>query len=724
MWTETGRKRKKRRADEKNGAGRTVKTVALAGNPNVGKSTVFNRLTGMHQHTGNWPGKTVATASGFFEYDGMRYRLVDIPGMYSLTPHSAEEEAAAEFLYFDAPDAVMVVCDAGALERHLPLVLQIAEMTDHLMVCVNLNDEAARRGIRVDASKLSALLGVPVVKTSAARGEGIDELVKEAARLCSGGKQRPYRVRYPCGIDRALNELGDAITQTTQDRGISGKNSARGTALKILENDEAYLNAFQRKMGFDIRRTDKVRSVSDREKAAFCQKGFTGESIAATVTTCRVRAAGSIAERCVTKDGSSEVSKGTTRSDRLDKLDEIFTRRVTGKLCMLALLAVVFWLTVAGANVPSAWLTALFAGLEPPLRRLLETGHIPDWLCGLLMDGIYRVVTWVVSVMLPPMAIFFPLFTLLEDAGYLPRVAFNLDCRFRQCGACGKQALTACMGFGCNAVGVTGCRIIDSPRERLIAILTNSFVPCNGRFPMLTALIAMFCVGSTAAPWDSLLGAVLLTGLICLGLAATFAVSKALSMTLLKGKPSSFTLELPPYRRPQVMSVIVRSVLDRTLFVLGRAVVAAAPAGAVIWLAVHLRAGDGNLLTACSGWLDTVGRLLGMDGVILLAFLLGFPANEIVIPLMLMMYLSQGTLTDVTDLTALHELLTANGWTLHTAVCVMLFSLMHWPCATTCMTIYKETGSFKWTAAAIVIPAAMGCAVCMAVSLMAKIIGF
>ena len=391
---------------------------------------------------------------------------------------------------------------------------------------------------------------------------------------------------------------------------------------------------------------------------------------------------------------------------------------------MLLLLCTVFWLTITGANVPSEWLSRLFGSFEDTLRKWLTRWGMPAFFKGLLVEGAYRMLTRVIAVMLPPMAIFFPLFTLLEDAGYLPRVAFNLDCRFRQCGACGKQALTACMGFGCNAVGVTGCRIIDSPRERLIAILTNSFVPCNGRFPMLTALIAMFCVGSTAAPWDSLLGAVLLTGLICLGLAATFAVSKALSMTLLKGKPSSFTLELPPYRRPQVMSVIVRSVLDRTLFVLGRAVVAAAPAGAVIWLAVHLRAGDGNLLTACSGWLDTVGRLLGMDGVILLAFLLGFPANEIVIPLMLMMYLSQGTLTDVTDLTALHELLTANGWTLHTAVCVMLFSLMHWPCATTCMTIYKETGSFKWTAAAIVIPAAMGCAVCMAVSLMAKIIGF
>lgn len=724
MRVKIGRKWKKRRADEKNGMGQTVKAVALAGNPNVGKSTVFNRLTGMHQHTGNWPGKTVATASGFFEYEGTRYRLVDIPGMYSLTPHSAEEEAAAEFLCFDAPDAVMVVCDAGALERHLALVLQIAEMTDRLMVCVNLNDEAERKGVRVDASKLSALLGVPVVKTSAARGEGIDKLVKEAARLCGGGKQRPYRVRYPHGIDRALNELEDAVTQTMQNTAKAGKISTRGTALKILENDVTYLNAFQRKVGFDIRQTGEVRNVTDRQKANLYEKGFTGETIAATVTACRIRAAESIAERCVTSDESPAAAKGETRVDRFDKLDKIFTGRVTGKLCMLALLAVVFWLTVAGANVPSAWLTSLFTKSESPLRHVLLTVNAPDWLCGLLMDGVYRVLTWVVSVMLPPMAIFFPLFTLLEDAGYLPRVAFNLDCRFRQCGACGKQALTACMGFGCNAVGVTGCRIIDSPRERLIAILTNSFVPCNGRFPTLTALIAMFCLGSWAAPWDSLLGAVLLTGVICFGLAATFAVSKALSMTLLKGQPSSFTLELPPYRRPQVVSVIVRSVLDRTLFVLGRAVAAAAPAGAVIWLAAHLRVGDGNLLSACSGWLDPAGRLLGMDGVILMAFLLGFPANEIVIPLMLMMYLSQGTLTDISDLTALHELLIANGWTLHTAICVMLFSLMHWPCATTCMTIYKETGSAKWTAAAIVIPAALGCAICMAVSLAAGVIGF
>ena len=358
----------------------------------------------------------------------------------------------------------------------------------------------------------------------------------------------------------------------------------------------------------------------------------------------------------------------------------------------------------------------MFAAAGNKLHALLEAAGSPAPLTGALMDGVYRVLTWVVSVMLPPMAIFFPLFTLLEDFGYLPRVAFNLDHSFQKAGACGKQALTMCMGFGCNAAGVTGCRIIDSPRERLIAAVTNNFVPCNGRFPTIISIISMFFLGSIAAPLDSVLSAVLLALLIALAVGITFAVSRLLSKTILKGIPSSFTLELPPYRRPQIGKVIIRSIFDRTLFVLGRAAAVAAPAGLLIWLTANIYIGGESIFAHCAGFLDPAARLFGMDGIILLAFILGFPANETVLPIILMGYLATGTLTELGSTEVMRELLTANGWTWVTAVCVILFSLFHWPCSTTCITIKKETGSLKWALLSVALPTAVGLAICFIVN--------
>ena len=339
---------------------------------------------------------------------------------------------------------------------------------------------------------------------------------------------------------------------------------------------------------------------------------------------------------------------------------------------------------------------------------------------GLLILGVFRVLAWVVSVMLPPMAIFFPLFTLLEDSGYLPRIAYNLDKPFKSCHACGKQALTMCMGFGCNAAGIVGCRIIDSPRERIIAMITNNFVPCNGRFPTLIAIISMFFLGVSGGAFESLLSALLLTMFIVLGVFMTFAVSKALSMTVLKGMPSSFTLELPPYRRPQIGKVIVRSIFDRTLFVLGRAIVVAAPAGLLIWIMANVQVGGITLLAHCSGFLDPFAHMLGMDGVILMAFILGLPANEIVIPIIIMAYMAQGSILDFESLTQLKELLVNNGWTWITAVSTMLFSLMHWPCTTTLLTIRKESGSLKWTIMSFLIPTVCGIVICFAFNCVAQ----
>ena len=673
--------------------------IALAGNPNVGKSTVFNRLTGLHQHTGNWAGKTVATAEGCFLWEGRKFRVVDIPGMYSFAPHSAEEEAAAAFLCSGRADATVVVCDAGCLRRGIAFVLETAELTGNIIVCVNLMDEAERRGVRVDTEKLSRLLGMPVVAVSAARGKGIDRLTECIGKQRGGAASHTgkySRVRYAPPIEEKIQRMEKAISTGTDGKSVGSH--PRFQAVRLLLGDGSG-NA-----------SEQLLETAEQCRAELEAIGLDREKTAAAIASRRILTADAICEQCVSTNGA--VSRRTL--DR--RLDRLFTGRVSGRVCMLLLLCLVFWLTITGANAPSEWLSGMFGRLEPVLHGWLESRGVPVFLKNLLIEGIYRILTRIISVMLPPMAIFFPLFTLLEDAGYLPRAAFNLDNSLRRCGACGKQALTSCMGFGCNAVGVTGCRIIDSPRERLMAILTNSFIPCNGRFPMLTALIALFLPGSIAPPFDSVVGALMLTGLICLGLTTSFAVSKLLSLTLLRGAPSSFALELPPYRKPRFGSVILRSALDRTLFVLGRAAAVAVPAGALIWLAANVSVGGETVLRSVCDLLDPLGQFLGMDGVILTAFLLGLPANEIVIPLMLMAYTAQGSMTGTDAPASVHALLTANGWTAGTAVCVMLFTLMHWPCATTCLTVYKETGSFKWTALAILIPTLTGFAVCAAVA--------
>jgi len=603
------------------------KLIALAGNPNVGKSTVFNRLTGMRQHTGNWPGKTVELARGSYTYGEETYTLVDLPGTYSLAAHSAEEEVARDFLTGGGADCTVVVCDATCLERNLNLVLQTLELTGRVVICINLMDEAKKKGITIDADRLADLLGVRVVTAAAGRGEGMERLKQAVARVAEGAECPPVEL-------------------------VAG-----------------------------------AKTVEEKVRLA--------ERLAAEVTHW---------ER-----------EDYTRLDR--RLDRLFTGKHTGIPLMILLLMGILWLTMEGANLPSELLSRVLFWGQDRLSDLFAFLKAPDWLHGALVLGVYRVVAWVVSVMLPPMAIFFPLFTLLEDFGYLPRVAFVLDYPFRRAHACGKQALTMMMGFGCNACGVTGCRIIDSPRERLIAILTNSFVPCNGRFPFLIAVITMFF-----AARSTFLAAVLLTGGIVLGVAVTLLISGLLSKTLLKGLPSSFALELPPYRIPRVGQVIVRSVLDRTVFVLGRAVAVAAPAGLVIWLLANVTVGESSLLAFCTGFLDPFAQLLGLDGVILMAFVLGLPANEIVLPVILMAYLSGGTLVEMEDLTAVRMLLTENGWTPVTAVCTMLFCLFHWPCSTTCLTVKKETGSWKWAAAAVLLPTAVGMAVCFAVNTLAGLL--
>ncbi len=681
------------------------KVVALAGNPNVGKSTIFNALTGMRQHTGNWPGKTVANAQGYYSSQARSYVLVDIPGAYSLLAHSAEEEVARDFICFGQADAVVVVCNAACLERNLNLVLQTLEITRRVVVCVNLLDEAAGRGLKLDLPRLSQLLGVPVVGTVASKPQTLEALKQAVDEMSVAEERLPLQLPYPEELQAIVAQLAAELPEP-RTPGVVWPNRC-WLALQLLGDDESLHKRILSQLGLTGNEQFAERLAAARQAAAAA--GFAPDQLADVLVGVLMRRAEELAAQVV--------SGGRNIYSCLDyKIDRVLTSRLGGYALMLALLALVFWLTLYGANYPSELLSNGLFWVQGRLEQLLAWLRAPLWLTDLLTQGVWRTVSWVVAVMLPPMAIFFPLFTLLEDVGYLPRVAYNLDRPFRACRSCGKQALTMMMGFGCNAAGVIGCRIIDSPRERLLAILTNNFVPCNGRFPTLIALISMFFVGAAGGFGASWLAALLLVAVVLLGVGLTFGVTRLLSQTVLQGQASSFALELPSYRRPRVCSVLVHSVFDRTLFVLGRAVAVAAPTGLLIWLLANLPWGDGSLLAGLAAALQPVAQIFGLDGVILLAFILGLPANEIIVPVMVMCYLQAGSLTELSSLPALRELFVANGWTWQTALCVLLFMLLHWPCSTTLLTIKQETGSWRWTALAFALPTVCGLGLCFVVS--------
>lgn len=600
--------------------------IGLVGNPNVGKSSVFNGLTGLHQHTGNWPGKTIENSYGTYEFENKRCLLVDLPGTYSLKSYSKEEEVTREFVESNEYNGILIVIDATSLERNLNLTLQILKLTKNVVVCVNLLDEAKKKGIQINLEELSKLLGVPVVGTIATKKKTLDNLKKKV--------------------------------------------------LIMLENSTS-LNIKEEKSN------EILKKVEAEEISIEAQK---------------------IAE--------SVVSKEKSEYDKDRKIDKILTSKRFGIPIMIAMLGVIFWLTIVGANYPSEFLVWIFGIGKDYLRIFCEFCCLPQFLNSLLIDGVYQTVTWIVSVMLPPMAIFFPLFTLLEDLGVLPRIAFNLDNFFRKAGTCGKQALSMCMGFGCNAAGVVGCRIMRSTRERLIAIATNCFVPCNGRFPFLITIATIFFAGTVGGFAGSFISTIVVLLIIIFGIFLSLVVSKILSKTLLKGESEGFILELPPYRKPRIGSILVRSIFDRTLFVLGRAVSVAIPAGFTIWILANVQIDGASMLSYIASFFDPLGRIMGLDGYILTAFIFGIPANEIVLPIILMMYMNEGALVDLSDVMQIGEVLLQNGWTILTAINVMIFTLLHFPCMTTLITIKKETGSSKWTWLSFLIPTICGIVIC------------
>ena len=672
-------------------------TIALAGNPNVGKSTIFNSLTGMNQHTGNWPGKTVEVAYGKYKYNDKEYTLVDLPGTYSLFSKSKEEEITRDFICFEKHNLTIIVLDSTLLERNLNLATSIMQTNDNIIICLNLSDEAFKKGIKINIEKLKSILNVPILQISANKKSDINKLKKQIEKSCNEINSNELIIKYNSKIEDVINKVKTVLEK------YSSINNNRFFAIKLLENNKSFNNKIYDYLNI------KKESIYINDVINNCHSYLIKNNIDFH---------SSIVNEVIQNNNLIYKSVINNYESKTPFLDKIITSKIFGIPLMILFLSFILWLTITGANYPSELLSKLLFRINDYIYDILTILNTPLIIKSLITDGIIKTLCWIISVMLPPMAIFFPLFTLLEDAGFLPRIAFNLDKLYQKAKCHGKQALTMCMGFGCNACGVIGCRIIDSKRERLIGILTNSFVPCNGRFPALIAIISMFLV---TGKYKGIKASIILTTLLVLSIFITLIVSKILSKTILKGFPSSFLLEMPDYRKPQIKKVIIRSIFDRTLFVLKRAIIVAIPSGIIIWIISNITINNISVLNYLINILDPFAKIFGLTGTILIAFILGMPANEIVIPIMIMSYLNSSSLTNYGSLYELKNIFINNGWTIKTAICTIIFILFHFPCMTTVLTIKKETNSKLWTILSFLLPTITGLIICFIINLLFKL---
>lgn len=601
--------------------------IILLGNPNVGKSTIFNKLTGLHQHTGNWPGKTVEVFSGKFKYKSKEYHITDLPGTYSFFPASEDERVTCDFVMQNSQNLCIVVCNALAIERGLILALQAMDLCQNVIICINLIDEAERKGVVINTGLISERLGIPVIETS---------------------------IKDRTSKKRLLEEIYKFSQKTTETSKLK-------TVEYYVEKAEEICHGAIKLSQNDIDKTDR-------------------------------------------------------------KIDRIVMGKYSSVLILAILLCLIFYLTITFAGYPSQLLSDFFEKVHRYIDNILSYSQIPTWLSSMISDGLLNVLFWVVSVMLPPMIIFFPLFALLEDSGYLPRVAYLTDNVFKKCGSCGKQTLTMCMGLGCTCAGVSGCRIFSGEKEKIIATITNSLTPCNGKFPALFLLINIFIVTDSGFLSDNILGSFAFCMIILISFASTYINSFFISKKLFKDSKTPFCLELPSYRKPDFRKIISHSIVNKVFKILSRAIIVSAPAGILIWCLTHIDINEKSLFFWLTQLLDPFGKLLGLDGTILSGFILGFPANEIIMPIIIMGYQAKETLTNFDSLFELKKLLTDNGWNILTAINTIILTLFHWPCSTAVLTIKKETASLKWTAISIVIPTATGFLLCFITNVLFRLV--
>jgi len=644
------------------------KKILLCGNPNVGKSSIFNALTHSHEHTGNWTGKTVELASK--KIIGTNYTLIDLPGIYSLSSLSEEEVVAKNTLLFEDYNKIIYVVDASNLEKNLNLFFQILQINRNIILCINMIDELDNKNIKLDIDKLSNLLEVKIVKCSTYTGAGIEELKKSLDEdvFCT------YNYYYSYNIEKNIKEISNILPKGFNNRYIS---------ISVLEKDKRLIEDIKDKYGINI----------DNKEINDFLMNINSENVSDNIslkinTLCKI----------ITKE---VYKKNNNKSKNL--LDKLFSNKISTIMIMILIMFGIFFITIVLANYPSDLLSNLFVKIENYLYDFCLKINVPKIIYEPLLFGIYRVVTFIISVMFPPLVIFFVLFTYAEETGILPRIAFNFDKICSTCGCHGKQTLTMCSGFGCNACAVVGSRIIDSRRDKIIAILTNSFIPCNGRFPMIIAIITMFLAQNN----NKLLVSLYLCVFVLFAIIISFLTSFILSKTILKGYPGFFVLELPEYKKVKLTKVLKNSFVYKSLSILKKAIIVSIPAGLIIWLFTNISINGNSLFMIISNYIDPFAKLIGLDGVILLSFFLALPANEIVLPITIMGYLGNSNVSLISDYLSIKNILLSNGWTIVTAVSTILFSIMHFPCGTTLSTIKSEIGT-KWMIYSFLIPFIIG----------------